>query len=130
MIWSLNHHDTIKYTSESTIRAFDPTSADPRLSDFQVSKFTLFTEAQRDAVIGFLQAFLPDPRSRPDRVRGADKPLAAPLSRRNDLTREVAGRRPYAVGTYRPSDVLESLLADIVKSGVYLTHHLVVHCRR
>jgi hypothetical protein len=61
MIWSLNHNDTIEYAPESTIRAFDPTSGTPGLDDFQVSKFALFTEPQRAAVIRFLQTFSPDP---------------------------------------------------------------------
>jgi len=61
MIWSLNHYDTIEYAPESTIRAFDPTSSGPGLYDFQVSKFALFTEPQRVAIIRFLQALSPDP---------------------------------------------------------------------
>ena len=61
MIWSLNHHDTIEYAPESTIRAFDPANANPGLYEFQVSKFALFTERQRAAVIRFLQAFSADP---------------------------------------------------------------------
>ena len=61
MIWSLNHHDAIEYAPEATIRAFDPTSDDPGLYDFQVSKFALFTERQRAAVIQFLRAFSTDP---------------------------------------------------------------------
>lgn len=61
MIWSLKHHDTIEYTPESTIRAFDPTSSGPTLYEFQVSKYDLFTEWQRAAVIRFLQALSPDP---------------------------------------------------------------------
>lgn len=61
MIWSLRHQDTIEYTPESTIRAFDPTSSGPGLYEFQVSKYALFTQRQRAAVIRFLQAFSPDP---------------------------------------------------------------------
>ena len=61
MIWSLRHHDTIEYTAESTIRAFDPEDGGPTLYEFQVSKYALFTEQQRAAVIRFLQAFAPDP---------------------------------------------------------------------
>lgn len=61
MIWSLTHCDTIEYAPESTIRAFDPTSANAALYEFQVSKYALFTARQRDAVIRFLQAFAPDP---------------------------------------------------------------------
>jgi hypothetical protein len=61
MIWSLNHHDTIEYAAESTIRAFDPTNEDPGLYEFQISKFALFTRPQRAAVIQFLQAFSHDP---------------------------------------------------------------------
>jgi hypothetical protein len=61
MVWSLNHYDTIEYAPESTIRAFDPTNEKPGLYEFQVSKFALFTERQRAAVIRFLQAFSPDP---------------------------------------------------------------------
>jgi hypothetical protein len=61
MIWSLNHHDTIEYAPESTIRAFDPTNENPRLYEFQISKFALFTKPQRAAVIRFLQAFSTDP---------------------------------------------------------------------
>ena len=61
MIWSLNHHDTIEYAPESTIRAFDTTDEDPGLNEFKISKFALFTEKQRAAIIRFLQAFSADP---------------------------------------------------------------------
>lgn len=61
MIWSLTHADTIEYAAESTIRAFDPACGDPRLSEFQVSKFALFTAPQRAAIVRFLEAFLADP---------------------------------------------------------------------
>lgn len=60
MTWSLTHSDTIEYAPESTIRALDPTNANAELYDFQVSKFALFTEPQRKAVIRFLQAFAAD----------------------------------------------------------------------
>lgn len=61
MIWSLRHHDTIEYAPESTIRAFDPTSSGPTLYEFQVSKYALFNEQQRAAVVRFLEALAPDP---------------------------------------------------------------------
>lgn len=61
MIWSLRHADTLEYAAESTIRAFDPTYDDPRLREFQISKFALFTAPQRAAIIRFLEAFLADP---------------------------------------------------------------------
>jgi len=54
MIWSLNHLDTIDYTPESTIRAFDPGAVDDPLREFAVSKFELFTGAQIRAVVRFL----------------------------------------------------------------------------
>jgi len=61
MIWSLNHADSIEYAPESTIRAFDPAHDDPSLTEFQLSKFVLFTGPQRAAIVRFLRAFLPDP---------------------------------------------------------------------
>lgn len=61
MIWSLKHHDTVEYAPESTIRAFDPTGSGPGLYEFQVSKYALFTQRQRAAVVRFLQALSPDP---------------------------------------------------------------------
>jgi hypothetical protein len=61
MIWSLNHYDTDEYAPESTIRAFDPTNGGPGLFEFQISKFALFTEQQRAAVVQFLHAFSADP---------------------------------------------------------------------
>jgi hypothetical protein len=61
MIWSLNHDDTIEYAAESTLRAFDPTAGDAELQAFQVSKYALFTDPQRKAVIRFLQAFSAHP---------------------------------------------------------------------
>lgn len=61
MIWSLKHHDSIEYVTESTIRAFYPTSEEPKMCEFQVSKFTLFTERQCAAVVKFLQSFSSDP---------------------------------------------------------------------
>ena len=57
MVWSLNHGDTIEYAPESTIRAFDPGTANDDLARFQISKFALFTKAQRRAVIRFLRTF-------------------------------------------------------------------------
>ena len=61
MIWSLTHADSIEFAPESTISAFDPFGTDPTLYDFQVSKYVLFTAAQRDAVIRFLETFASDP---------------------------------------------------------------------
>jgi hypothetical protein len=61
MIWSLTHADSIEFVPESTVSAFDPTGTDPTLYDFQVSKYALFTAAQRDAVIRFLETFASDP---------------------------------------------------------------------
>lgn len=61
VIWSLRHHDTIEYTPESTIRAFDPANGGPPLSESRVSMYALFTEQQRAAVIRFLQAFASNP---------------------------------------------------------------------
>lgn len=61
MIWSLNHSDSPEYAPESTIRAFNPTNDDPKLYEFQISKFVLFNERQRAAVVRFLQAFAADP---------------------------------------------------------------------
>lgn len=60
MIWSLSHADTIDYTPESTIRAFDPGSVDDPLREFAVSKFELLTDAQIGAVVGFLRLFSQD----------------------------------------------------------------------
>lgn len=60
MIWSLKHRDTVEYVVESTIRAFDPTSSDAKMYAFQVSKFALFTEPQRAAVVRFLRSYSAD----------------------------------------------------------------------
>lgn len=60
MVWSLRHADTIDYTPESTIRAFDPGSAGDPLRPFQVSKYALLTDAQIRSVIGFLELFSRD----------------------------------------------------------------------
>ena len=57
MVWSLRHADSVEYAPEATLRAFDPDAAGPALRDFQLSKFALFDEAQRRAVVAFLEAF-------------------------------------------------------------------------
>lgn len=61
MVWSLHHDDTIEYAAESTLRAFDPTAGDAQLQAFQESKYAMFTDPQRKAVIRFLQAFSTHP---------------------------------------------------------------------
>lgn len=60
MVWALKHPDTVEYAPESTLYALDPGSASPDLRDFQVSKYALFTPAQRQAVVAFLKAFTQD----------------------------------------------------------------------
>lgn len=60
MIWSLRHYDTIEYAPESTVMAFDPGPEGYELRPFQISKFALFTDAQRAAVVRFLETMLPD----------------------------------------------------------------------
>ncbi len=61
MIWSLTRSDSIEYVVESTLRAFDPTGENQALVAFQASKYALFTDTQRAAVILFLEAFTTDP---------------------------------------------------------------------
>ena len=51
MVWSLKHHDTIQYTPESTLLAFDPDAYRDNLRDFRLSKFALLTPAQRRAIV-------------------------------------------------------------------------------
>lgn len=60
MVWALKHPDTVEYAPESTLFALDPASTGPDLRDFQVSKYALFTPAQRQAVVAFLEAFTQD----------------------------------------------------------------------
>jgi hypothetical protein len=60
MIWTLKHYDTIEYVAEATVRAFDPGTGNQRLRSFQVSKFALFSEQQRQAVIQFLRTISSD----------------------------------------------------------------------
>ena len=57
MRWSVEHPGSIEYVVESSLRAFDPGPAGDPLRDFQLSKFRLFDDAQRDAVVLFLQTF-------------------------------------------------------------------------
>jgi hypothetical protein len=65
MVWSLEHHDTVEYAAEATIRAFDPGAVDEVLRRFQASKFALLTEAQRKAVVRFLETFSHHPQLGP-----------------------------------------------------------------
>ncbi len=60
MIWSLRHSDTIDYTPESTIRAFDPGEPGDPLGEFRVTKFALFTDAQIRSIVSFLRLFSQD----------------------------------------------------------------------
>lgn len=59
MRWSLRHPDSIEYVVESSLRAFDPGREGDPLRDFQLSKYALFDDAQRRAVVGFLEVFEP-----------------------------------------------------------------------
>ena len=60
MLWALRHPDTVEYAPESTLHALDPAATGTDLHAFQVSKYALFTDAQRRAVIAFLRAFSRD----------------------------------------------------------------------
>ena len=57
MRWSLANPDSVEYVVESSLRAFDPGPAGDPLRDFQLSKFALFDDGQRHAVVLFLEAF-------------------------------------------------------------------------
>lgn len=60
MIWTLRHYGAVEYAAESTVCALDPGTDRELLYDFQVSKFALFTPAQRSAVIRFLHTLADD----------------------------------------------------------------------
>ncbi len=65
MVSTLRHLDTMEVAPESTIRAFNPGTENEKLHEFQLSKFALFNEAQRKAIIRFLEAFSRDPELGP-----------------------------------------------------------------
>lgn len=60
MVWSLRHADSPEYAVEATLLAFDPDAAGEALRAFQLSKFVLFSDAQRRAVVCFLETFAQD----------------------------------------------------------------------
>lgn len=56
LIWTLNNYDTSESpTVNSTIYSLDPTSARADLQPFMRSKYSLLSQAQRHAVIAFLE---------------------------------------------------------------------------
>lgn len=61
MAWSLKNAESPEYLAEATLRAFDPGAPGDPLHDFAVSKFALFDQAQRRAVVAFLEAFREEP---------------------------------------------------------------------
>ncbi|MDP5220817.1 hypothetical protein Q5Y75_26885 [Ruegeria sp. 2205SS24-7] len=61
LMWALRNPDSPEHASESILLALDPGTSKEMLHDFRVSKFSLFTIEQKDAVQKFLYYFADHP---------------------------------------------------------------------